>query len=415
MAGTTKMHGGSVRRRRDRPTASPTRTSSETMRAVRYRRPKAVAVADVPVPVLQDPRDVVLRVTSTAICGSDLHFFNGLMPQLRPMTLGHEFMGIVEEAGSKVRDLKVGDRVVVPFPIAEGSCWFCKRDMPQFCEETNPDNYGPEGGVMSEKAGGIFGYSDLYGGYDGGQAEMVRVPHADFGARKVPDHLKDDEVLFLTDIFPTGWSGVDWAQVQEGESVAVFGCGPVGIMAMKAAQLHGAGEVFGVDILDYRLDMAKRAGDCTRINADREDPVERIRELTGGRGADVVIDAVGMEADRNLLEKVNAAVHLQRGTMKVLRQCFSAVRRGGRVSILGVYATPYDNYPLHQQFDKGIRVMGTQAPVHNHIDHLLDLVERREVRLDDIITHRMPLGDANKAYKMFNNKEDDCLKVVLKP
>jgi S-(hydroxymethyl)glutathione dehydrogenase/alcohol dehydrogenase len=399
-----------ARARRRRPGAR-----GRTMQAVRFRRPKSVSVAEVPAPRVEDPRDVVLRVTSTAICGSDLHVYNGLLPQARPMTLGHEFMGVVEEAGPKVRGLRAGDRVVVPFAVACGACGFCADGLEPHCEASNPGNYGPEGGLLKEKGAGLFGYTDLYGGYDGGQAERVRVPFADTGCRRVPPDLDDEEALFLTDIFPTGWSGVDWAGLRRGETVAVFGQGPVGIMAAKAAQHLGAREVIGVDIQGYRLAAAQRCADVTPVDASEEDPVARIRELTQGKGAEVVIDAVGMEADRNLLEKASAVVHGQRGTMKVLRDCFSAARRGGRVSVLGVYGTPYDNYPLHQAFDKGLKVAHGQALVHRHIDRLMDLVERREVRLDDIISHRMRLADAAKAYRLFNGKEDDCLKVVLKP
>jgi S-(hydroxymethyl)glutathione dehydrogenase / alcohol dehydrogenase len=403
------------RRARRRPSASRQQARDDTITAVRLRRPKAVAVADVPAPRVQDPRDVVLRVTSTAICGSDLHLYNGLFPQFRPMTLGHEFMGVVEAKGDKVRRLDVGDRVLVPFAAADGTCGFCKLDLQPHCEGSNPDNYGPGGHLMGEKGGALFGYSDLYGGLDGGQAETVRVPFADHGARIVPEDLRDEEVLFLTDIFPTGHSGVEWAGVQPGETVAIFGSGPVGIMAAKAAWLKQAGEVIVVDPLDYRLRAAERCADATTVNPESEDAVERIRDLTNGRGAPVVIDAVGMEPDRNVLEKASAIVHGQRGSMKVLRDCFEAAQRGGRVSILGVYGTPYDNFPLHQVFDKGLRIAAGQAYVHRYVDDLLELVARGEVRLDDIVSHRLPLAKAPEAYRLFNQKEDDCLKVVLKP
>ncbi|HET6398209.1 MAG TPA: zinc-dependent alcohol dehydrogenase [Candidatus Thermoplasmatota archaeon] len=413
---TAATRAATARRATRRPAgrSSAKASSTRTMQAVRFRRPKSVTVADVPQPELQESSDVILKVTSTAICGSDLHIYNGLLPQLRPMTIGHEFMGEVVEAGSRVRNLRVGDRVVVPFPISCGSCFYCGIGEVTSCSESNP-NWGPEGGLLKEKAAALFGYTDLYGGYDGGQAEYVRVPYADFGPRIVRDDMRDDEVLFLTDIFPTGYIATDWAKVGPDDTVAIFGAGPVGIMAAKSANLKGAREVILVDPLAYRLDIAERAADVTTVDSTRGEAVERIRELTQGRGADVVIDAVGMEADRNVLEKASAVAHGQRGTMKVLRDCFSAARRGGRVSIVGVYGTPYDNFPLHQFFDKGLKMYAGQVQVQSHIDHLQTLVERGEVRLDDIITHQMPLEDAPKAYKMFSQKKDDCLKVVLRP
>lgn len=385
------------------------------MKAVVFHKPKDVDVDTVDDPVIEDARDAVIRVTSTAICGSDLHIYNGLLPQLADMVIGHEFMGVVEETGPGVSNLKKGDRVVVPFPIACGECFFCKMQLPVQCEHSN-DNYGPEGGLLTEKGAALFGYTDMYGGYAGGQAEYVRVPYADYGPRKVPEGMSDEQVLFLTDIFPTGWAAVDWAELKGGETVAVFGCGPVGIMAQKAAWLQGAGRVIGLDIQPYRLEMARKAANSeTILVEDLDDAVEKIRSMTDGRGADVCIDAVGMEADRNFLEKVVAAVHVERGTIKVLETAISAVRRGGVVSIVGVYGTPYDNFPLGQAFDKGISLRMGQAPVQRYIDKLIELVAAEKVRLDDIITHTLPLQEAVHAYEIFNEKKDNCVKVVLKP
>src|SRR6478752_6510229 len=235
------------------------------MKAAVIHAPGKVTCDTVDDPILKDERDIILKVTATAICGSDLHIYSGGFPQPRPMVLGHEFMGIVEETGKQVKNLKTGDRVVVPFPIACGHCFFCKHDVPGNCENSNPEHYGPEGGIMTQKGGALFGYTDLYGGYDGGQAEYVRVPYADYGPRKVPDNLKDEEVLFLTDIFPTGYTGIDWGNVQGGESVAIFGSGPVGIMAAKSAWLRGAGRVVIVDTLQYRLDKAASAANFETI------------------------------------------------------------------------------------------------------------------------------------------------------
>jgi S-(hydroxymethyl)glutathione dehydrogenase / alcohol dehydrogenase len=385
------------------------------MRAVRYHRPKNVSVDTVPDPRIEQPTDAIVRVTATAICGSDLHIYNGLILQLRRFVLGHEFMGIVEDVGSSVQKLRRGDRVVVPFPIACGACFFCERSLPVHCEVSNPGRYGPEGGLIRQKGGGLFGYTDLYGGYDGGQAEAVRVPFADFGPRQVPDSLSDEQALFLTDIIPTGFAAIDWADLQGGETVAVFGCGPVGLMAMKCAWLRGAGRVIGVDLEPYRLSMAERVADADVIDARETDPVEIIRAETGGRGADVVVDAVGMEAHRGLMKKLANVVHVQLGSTAALEKCLSAVRRGGVVSIVGVYGMSYDNFPLGQLFDKGVSLRMGQAPVHRYADHLVDLVASGKLRADDIITHRMPLAEAPRAYQLFNRKEDGCVKVVLHP
>jgi S-(hydroxymethyl)glutathione dehydrogenase/alcohol dehydrogenase len=384
------------------------------MKAMVFHRPKKVSLDTVPDPRIEKNNDVILKVTSTAICGSDLHIYNGLIPQVRPMILGHEFMGVIEETGSEIRHLKRGDRVVVPFPIACGQCFFCEHKLPGHCENSNP-NYGPEGGLLREKGGALFGYTDLYGGYNGGQAEYVRVPFANFGPRKVEDKLKDEEVLFLTDIFPTGYSAIDWADMKGGEVVAVFGCGPVGVMAMKSAWLKGASRVIGIDHLNYRLEIARRSGKAEVINFKENDPAEIIREMTLGRGADVVVDAVGMEAERSIFDKAAQIVHLEAGTLNAFRMCVRSVRRGGVISVVGVYGTTYDNFPLGQIFDKGIRVISGQAPVQAHFDTLMGLVRDKKVILDDIISHKFPLEKIAEAYHMFNNKEDKCMKVILKP
>ena len=384
------------------------------MKALVFHRPKKVTLDTVPDPRIEKNNDVILKVTSTAICGSDLHIYNGLIPQVRPMVLGHEFMGVVEDVGSEIRHLKRGDRVVVPFPIACGQCFFCEHKLPGHCENSNP-NYGPEGGFLREKGGALFGYTDLYGGYNGGQAEYVRVPFANFGPRKVDDKLRDDEVLFLTDIFPTGYSAIDWADMKGGEVVAVFGCGPVGVMAMKSAWLKGASRVIGVDHLNYRLEIARGSAKAEIINFKENDPAEIIREMTHGRGADVVVDAVGMEAERSILDKAAQLVHLEAGTLNAFKMCVRAVRRGGVISVVGLYGTTYDNFPLGQIFDKGIKVISGQAPVQAHFDTLMGLVRDKKVILDDIISHKFPLDRIAEAYQIFNNKEDKCMKVILKP
>jgi len=385
------------------------------MKALVFHRPGKVEVNDVDDPRIEDAEDIILRVTATAICGSDLHIYNGFIPQKNDMVLGHEFMGVIEEAGSGVKDLKKGDRVVIPFPIACGHCFFCQDGLPGHCENSNPEKYGPEGSLLDQKGGGLFGYTDLYGGYSGGQAEYVRVPYANFGPRKVPQNFSDEEVLFLTDIFPTGYSGINSAGVKGGETVAVFGCGPVGLMAQKCAWMRGAKRVIGVDILDYRLSAAQRTANSETVNAEKDDPVQAIRDMTDGRGADVCVDAVGMEAERKLKDKLANIWHVEVGSIKALRAAISVVRRGGWISVLGVYGVPYDKFPLGQIFDKGIHLSFGQAPVQKYIDDLIRYLEEKKIKLDDVISHRLPLAEAPRGYEIFNEKKEDCVKVVLKP
>ncbi|WP_294820950.1 zinc-dependent alcohol dehydrogenase [uncultured Flavobacterium sp.] len=387
------------------------------MKAAVIHGPGAIKCDTIDDPKLENQDDIILKVTSTAICGSDLHIYSGGIPQPRPMVLGHEFMGIIEEVGKGVTHLRPGDRVIVPFPIACGSCFFCNHELPGHCEHSNPENYGPEGGLLTEKGGALFGYTDLYGGYDGGQAQYVRVPYANFGPRVVPENLTDEQVLFLTDIFPTGYTGVDWGEVSGGETVAIFGAGPVGIMAAKSAWLRGAKRVVIVDTLQYRLDKAAQTAGCETIlwEDGPKGVVEQIRAMTEGRGADVCIDAVGFEPDRSFLDRAKATLNFEKGSVKVLEACMSAVRRGGIVPVLGVYPTTYDNFPIGQFFDKGITIKGGQAPAQKHIDKLLGYVREGKVTLDDIITHRLPLTEISHAYDIFKNKEDGCVKVVLDP
>jgi len=376
---------------------------------------KYETVAD---PILKHSSDAIIKVTSTAICGSDLHIYNGSLPQMRPMVMGHEFMGIVEEIGRGVKNLKIGDRVIVPFPIACGHCFFCNHESPGNCENSNPEHYGPEGGLLTEKGGALFGYTDLYGGYDGGQAEFARVPYADYGPRIVPENLMDEQVLFLTDIFPTGYSAIDWGEVEGGETVLIYGAGPVGIMAAKSAWLRGAERVISVDTVQYRLDMAKAAANSETIlweGGKGKNVIDFIRSITNNRGADLCVDAVGYEPDVNLLDRAKSVINLEMGSIKVLEACMSAVRRNGHVSVLGVYAGNYDGFPVGQFFDKGIILKGGQAPAHKHIDALMKYVAEGKVKLDDIITHRLPLSEVEHAYHIFSKKEDNCVKVVLQP
>lgn len=386
------------------------------MRAVRFHGPKSIQVDTVEDPKLQHATDCILRVTSTAICGSDLHIYNGFLPQKEPFIIGHEFMGIVEEVGPDVRNLRRGDRVFVPFPISCGACWFCSHQLPIHCSVSNPEKYGPDGKLLTEKGGGLFGYTKLYGGYDGGQAQFVRVPFADVGPRKVPAELSDEQVLFLTDIFPTGYSAVNWANPRGGETYVVFGCGPVGLMAMKSAWLRGAARVIGVDREPYRLERARQVAGAEVLDRTKLDDIgAAVQDLTEGRGADIAIDAVGLEAHRTPLDKLKNVLHAQTGSIDALRDALTCVRRGGTVSIVGVYAVPYDNFPVGQIFDKGITIKSGQAPVHVVVDELLGHVVAGRVRLDDVISHRLPLMEAPAAYEMFSKKQDECVKVVLRP
>jgi S-(hydroxymethyl)glutathione dehydrogenase/alcohol dehydrogenase len=385
------------------------------MKAAVFHKIGDISVDNVDDPVIEHPEDIIVKITTTAICGSDLHIYDGFVPQLRDEVLGHEFMGIVEEVGPEVTRVRKGDRVVVPFAIACGSCFFCQQGFHANCDHSNPEHYGPEGDLLKGKGGGLFGYTDLYGGYNGGQAEYVRVPFANAGPKIIPDGLTDEQVVFLTDIFPTGWSAVKWGKVKGGDTVVIFGSGPVGLMAQKAAWLNGAERVIAIDPLEYRLEKARTVNNVDTINANDDDLMEKIRAMTGGRGADVAIDAVGMEASRSFLEKAKAVVNAEKGSMKVIEMCTEAVRRSGTIAVVGVYASPYDNFPIHRIFDKGLIMQFGQAQVHVYIDQCFEMVRSGKVVLDDIITHRLPLSKASEAYDMFKHKQDDCVKVILKP
>src|SRR5688572_23317070 len=385
------------------------------MKAAVFHKMGDITVDTVDDPTIEQDDDVIIGITSTAICGSDLHIYDGFIPQLNDLVLGHEFMGVVEDVGPGVTRLKKGDRVVVPFTIACGSCFFCSQGFHPNCSHSNPKNYGPRGNLLDNKGGGMFGYTDLYGGYNGGQAQYVRVPNANIGPKIIPDGLSDDQVLFLTDIFPTGWSAVKWGKVKPGDSVVIFGSGPVGLMAQKAAWLHGAERVIAVDPLQYRLEKASSVNKVDTLDANDDDLIDKIYDMTNGRGADVAIDAVGMEANRNFLEKAKAVINVEKGTSKVIEMCTEAVRRSGTIAVVGVYASPFDNFPVHRIFDKGLIMQFGQAQTHVYIDQCFEFVRQGKVVLDDIITHRLPLSQASEAYDMFKNKTDDCVKVVLKP
>jgi len=268
---------------------------------------------------------------------------------------------------------------------------------------------------MKQKGGALFGYTDLYGGYDGGQAQFVRVPRANVGPKVIPDGLTDEQVVFLTDIFPTGWSAVKWGKVKPGDTVVIFGSGPVGLMAQKSAWLHGAERVIAVDPLEYRLKKAKTVNKVDVLDSEDDDLIQKIYDMTDGRGADVAIDAVGMEANRTFFEKAKAVINVEKGTAKVIDLCTQAVRRSGVISVVGVYGSPYDNFPIHRIFDKGLTMQFGQAQAIMYIDQCFEMVREGKVVLDDIITHRLPLSKVSEAYDMFKHKTDDCVKVILKP
>ena len=394
------------------------------MRALTWQGLGDVRVENVPDPVLQDPKDAIVRVTSTAICGSDLHLYGVLGPYMHKNdVLGHEFMGIVEEVGSEVSSLKPGDRVVVPFVIACGHCWMCDRGLFAACETTQMREMGT--------GAALFGFSSLYGAVPGGQAEMVRVPHADFGPVKLPQDFDDERFLYLSDILPTAWQGVKYANVGEQDTLAVLGLGPVGQLAVRSAKLQGVQRVIAVDLVDERLATAKSWGVETVDLREVDDVSETLREMTDGRGPDGVLDAVGMEAHGNpVAEKIVAGAArlpkaLGRKTIETvgidrldaLHTAIHSVRRAGTVSLSGVYGGMADPMPMMEMFDKGITMRMGQCHVRHWTDELLEIASRPEdvLGLESLATHHVSLDDAPEAYKMFQEKKDGCLKVVLKP
>ncbi len=388
-----------------------------SMKALTYHGPKDVRVDNVDVPKLQADDDIILRVTATAICGSDLHLYRGKIPATEQGDIfGHEFMGIVEEAGPAVTAVKKGDRVVVPFVIACGECFFCQMDLTAACETTNTGR----GSLVNKKGippgAALFGYSHLYGGIPGGQAEYVRVPKANAGPFKVPGSLSDEKVLFLSDILPTAWQAVQNAQVKKGSSVAIFGAGPVGLLAAACAQMLGAAQIFVVDHNGYRLEYAKKTYGAIPVNFDQGDAAEAIIGQTAGhRGVDAVIDAVGFEAKGSLVETVLTNLKLEGSSGAALRQCMAAVRRGGVVSVPGVYAGPIHGFLFGDAFDKGLTFKMGQTHVHHLLPKLLQHIENGDLSPEIIISHRMKLADAAKGYEIFEKRQEECRKVVLTP
>jgi len=390
------------------------------MKALTWHGRNDVKVETVPDPTIQDPRDAIIRISSTAICGSDLHIYDGYIPTMESGDiLGHEFMGEVVETGSAVTNLKLGDRVVVPFTIACGTCDYCKRELWSLCDTSNPKKEIAEK-LYGFSGSALFGFSHMYGGIPGGQAQFARVPYADVGPMIVPEGLNDEQVLFLTDIFPTGYMAAENAAVKPGSTVAVWGCGPVGQFAIQSAWLLGADRVIAIDRFPERLRMAAEKGRAEVLNyEDDDDVVQRLKDLTGGHGPECCIDAVGMEAHGtgvdHLYDRVKQAVRLETDRPHVLREVIQACAKGGAVSVPGVYGGFIDKFNIGAAFAKGLTLKMGQTHVHRYLRPLLEHVQRGEIDPSFVITHRLALDEAPDGYKMFKEKENDCIKIVLRP
>jgi threonine dehydrogenase-like Zn-dependent dehydrogenase len=374
----------------------------------------------VPDPKIEDARDAIIKVTACAICGSDLHLYGGLMPTMKSGdVLGHETMGEVVEVGKGNNKLKIGDRVVIPFNIACGDCYFCKKQLWSLCDRSNP-NRDEAAKVMGHSPSGLFGYSHMMGGFAGGQAEYIRVPFSDVGPIKVPDGLPDDQVLFLSDIFPTGYMAAENADIEKGDTVAVWGCGPVAQFTIQSAWMLGAGRVIAIDNVPERLAMAEAHGRAETINFDKEDVYERLQEMTKGRGPDRCIDAVGTEAHSggaigSVLDKVKTSLYLGTDRPSVLREIIMCCRKGGTMSVPGVYIGLVDKIPFGAFMNKGLTMRTGQTHTHRYLGPLLEKVQRGEIDPSFVITHRAGLSEGPDLYKKFRDKEDGCIKVVLTP
>ena len=379
------------------------------MLAMDYRGPYRIRATQKPEPVIEHPNDAIVQVTRSCICGSDLHLYHGLVPDTRiGTTFGHEFVGRVTEVGPSVRNLKVGDNVLVPFNVFCGTCYFCQRELYGNCHNTNPE---------ATAVGGIYGYSHTAGGYDGGQAEYVRVPMADVGPTKIPDDLSLDDAVLLTDAFPTGYQAAEMGGIEQGDTVVVFGAGPVGIFAAKSAWLLGAGRVIVVDHVEYRLEFVKNFAQCEVVNfKDVDDMAVHIKKMTDGLGADVCVDCVGCEAAGNALQQLTGVkLKLQAGSATVLHWAINSVRKGGVVSIVGVYGPTFNFVPIGNAVNKGLTLRMNQASVKRHLPRLIEHIQAGRVKPSEIITHRMPLEEVADAYHIFSSKLDNCIKTVLVP
>ena len=389
------------------------------MKALCWFGKKDVRVETVPDPQILNPRDAIIRVTRTAICGSDLHLYDGYIPTLEQGDiLGHEFMGEVVEVGPEVKKLKVGDKVVVPFTICCGQCFYCKSELWSACDNTNPNAWMLEG-MYGHNGAGLFGYSHLYGGYAGGQAQYVRVPMADVGPIQVPREVPDEQVLFLSDIFPTGYQAAEVCDIKPGQVVAIWGCGPVGQFAIRSAFMLGAGRVIAIDRYPERLQLAARANAETLNYEEVPDLIEALKSMTGGRGPDACIDAVGMEAHGHsidyFMDETKQALKLSFDRPVVLRQILQVCRKGGVVSIPGVYGGFLDKIPFGAAFAKALTLKMGQTHMVKYMKPLLDRIQNNEIDPTEIISHRVTLDDAPKMYDIFCNKQDHCTKVVLDP
>jgi threonine dehydrogenase-like Zn-dependent dehydrogenase len=387
------------------------------MKATCWMGKKKIEVIDVPDPQILNGRDCIVKITSTAICGSDLHLYNGFIPTMeKGDILGHEFMGEVVEVGREVKKLKVGDRVVVPFPIACGHCWHCQQGLTSTCENSNPNSWIAEK-LLGDSPSGIFGYSHMMGGFAGGQAEYARVPFADFGPMKVDDGLSDEQVLFLTDVFPTGYMGAEMCDIKPGDTIAVWGAGPVGQFAIASAYLLGAERVIAIDRFDYRLRMAREKAGAETINYEEVNVHDALKEMTGGRGPDACIDAVGLEAHGHgamyAMDRAKQAMMIETDRPIALREAILACRNGGTVSVVGVYGGFVDKFPMNAVINRSLTIRAGQCHVHRYLQPLYEHIRNGDIDPSFIITHRMRLDEAARGYELFNGKHDGCEKVVL--
>jgi threonine dehydrogenase-like Zn-dependent dehydrogenase len=390
------------------------------MKAACWNGKHDVQVLTVPDPSIINPRDAIVKITTTAICGSDLHLYDGYIPTMeKGDILGHEFMGEVVEVGRSVENLKKGDRVVVPFTIACGNCFFCKRDLWSACDNSNPNAATAES-LYGFSGSGLFGYSHMMGGYAGGQAEYARVPFADVGPIKIESDLPDETVLFLSDIFPTGYMGADLCEIRPGDVIAVWGCGPVGLFAIASAYMLGADRVIAIDRFPYRLRKASEELHAETIDYEQVDVREALDELTAGRGPDACIDAVGMESHHDLLplhayDRIKQAARLETDRPHPLRQAIMSCRNGGIISVIGAYGGFIDKFPMGAVMNRSLTIKSGQCHVQRYLRPLLQRIENGEIDPSFVVSHHLPLDEAPRGYEMFKNKEDDCVKVVLKP